>query len=302
MMNPDYGKKTYESIPIPEKLNEMVAQTIASQNKEDIRMSYENTKTTYKTTSRPVWKGCMAAAAAFLVAGTVGLNTSPAFAEELHKIPIIGTLAQVLTFRSFEGTVGDVELDVTVPVVKGADGKELPAKVNAQIQQLTTTYEAQAKAELAEYKDSFFATGGTEEEWANRTMSLFIDYDVKYFENDILSLQVTTAKSWVSAEEEYHFYNIDLKQDTELTLEDVLGKNYAEICNTSIFKQINERIASDKNAVFFGFGNDEGMMDGFTTVDETTAFYLNENGSVVISFPEYSIAPGSMGIQEFLIS
>ena len=49
-MNPDYGKKTYESIPIPEKLNEMVAQTIASQNKEDIRMSYENTKTTYKTT------------------------------------------------------------------------------------------------------------------------------------------------------------------------------------------------------------------------------------------------------------
>ena len=45
-MNPDYGKKTYESIPIPEKLNEMVAQTIASQNKEDIRMSYENTNTT----------------------------------------------------------------------------------------------------------------------------------------------------------------------------------------------------------------------------------------------------------------
>ena len=279
----------------------MVAQAIASQNKEDIRMSYENTKTTYKTTSRPIWKGCLAAAAAFLVAGTIGLNVSPAFAEEMAKIPAIGQLAQVLTFRSFEGTIDDVELHVNVPVIRGFEG-EIPAKVNVQIQQLTAEYETQAKNDLAEYKDSFFATGGTEEEWANRTMSLFIDYDVKYFENDILSLQVTTAKSWVSAEEEYHFYNIDLKQDTELTLEDVLGKNYAEICNTSIFKQINERIASDKNAVFFGFGNDEGMMDGFTTVDETTAFYLNENGSVVISFPEYSIAPGSMGIQEFLIS
>ena len=265
-------------------------------------MSYENTNTTDKTkTSHPVWKGCMAAAAAFLVAGTIGLNVSPAFAEEMAKIPAIGQLAQVLTFRSFEGTIDDVELDINVPVIRGFEG-EIPAKVNAQIQQLTAEYETQAKNDLAEYKESFFAAGGTEEEWDNRTMSLFIDYDVKYFKDDILSLQVTTAKSWVSAEEEYHFYNIDLKQDTELTLEDVLGKNYAEICNTSILKQINERIASDKNAVFFGFGNDEGMMDGFTTVDETTAFYLNEKGDVVISFPEYSIAPGSMGIQEFLIS
>ena len=47
-INPDYGKKTYESIPIPEKLNEMVAQTIASQNKEYIRMSYENTIMTFR--------------------------------------------------------------------------------------------------------------------------------------------------------------------------------------------------------------------------------------------------------------
>ena len=261
-------------------------------------MSYENTNKTKP--SHSVWKGCMAAAAAFLLAGTIGLNVSPAFAEEMAKIPAIGQLAQVLTFRSFEGTIDDVELNVNVPVIRGFEG-EIPAKVNAQIQQLTAEYETQAKNDLAEYKESFFAAGGTEKEWANRTMSLFIDYDVRYFEDSILSLQVTTAKSWVSAEEEYHFYNIDLKQDTELTLEDVLGTDYVKICNTSITQQINERIASDENAVFFGFGNDEGMMDGFTTVDETTAFYLNENGSVVISFPEYSIAPGSMGIQEFII-
>ena len=300
-MNPENGKQTYESIPIPEKLNGMVAQTIASQNKEERRMSYENKKTTDKA-SRPLWKGCMAAAAAFLVAGTVGLNASPAFAEEMSKVPVIGQLAQVLTFRSFEGIVDDVELDVTVPVVKGMDGKELPAKVNARIQQLTTNYEAEAKAELAEYKEAFFADGGTEEEWANRTMSLFIDYEVKYFKDDILSLQVTTAKSWVAAEEAYHFYNMDLANDTELTLADVLGENYAEICNKSITTQIDTRLSMDENAAFFGFGDDDGLAEGFTTVTEDTPFYLNANGDVVISFPEYSIAPGSMGIQEFVIS
>ncbi|MBQ9091797.1 MAG: DUF3298 domain-containing protein, partial [Anaerotignum sp.] len=291
-MNPENGKQTYESIEIPAKLNELVAQTIASRNKEEIRMSYENTKTAYNTTSRrPLWKGCMAAAAAFLVAGTVGLNTSPAFAEEMSKVPVIGQLAQVLTFRSFHGMEDDVELNVDVPVIQGKTDGELPAKVNAQIQKIVSDYEAQAKADFYEYKDAFFATGGTEEEWAERTMSLFIDYEVKHFADDILSLELITAKSWVSAEEECHFYNIDLSNDTAVTLEDILGADYINICNKAIVTEIEARLAADENAAFFGFGDDEGMMDGFTSVTEDTPFYLNADGEVVISFPEYSIAP-----------
>lgn len=299
-MNPDYGKKTYESIEIPAKLNEMVAQTIESYNKEEIRMNYENSKTTYKSASPlPLWKGCMAAAAACLVAGTVGLNASPAFAEELHKIPVIGQLAQVLTFRSFHGMKEDVELRVDVPVIQS--NSELPAKVNAQIQKIVADYETQAKADFYDYKEAFFAAGGTAEEWADRTLALTIDYEVNYFEDDLLSLELITAKGWVSAEEEHHFYNIDLSSDTTVTLEDALGEDYVNICNESIVNQINERIAADENNVFFGYGDDEGMMDGFMTVTEDTPFYLNADGEVVISFPEYSIAPGSMGIQEFIV-
>ena len=223
----------------------------------------------------------------------------------MSKVPVVGQLAQVLTFRSFEGTEGDVELNVNVPVVKGPDGKELPAKVNARIQQLTADYEAQAEKEMAEYKESFFQTGGTEEEWADRTMNLYIDYDVKYLSNDVLSLGVTTAKSWVSADEEHTYYNIDLKNDKELTLQDVLGDDYAAICNKSIVSQIEERMAADANASFFGYGDSADETDSlgkFETVDANTSFYLNAEGKVVISFPEYSIAPGYMGIQEFTIT
>ena len=302
-MNPENGRQTYESIEIPEKLNELVAQTIASKNKEEIHMNYENSNATYNkpVSRRPVWKGCMAAAAACLVAGTIGLNASPAFAEEMSKVPVIGQLAQVLTIRSFHGTDGDVELNVDVPVIQGKTDSELPAKVNAQIQKIVSDYETQAKADFSVYKEAFFATGGTEAEWADRTMSLFIDYEVKHFEDDILSLELITAKSWVSAEEEHHFYNIDLNNDKAVTLEDVLGADYVNICNEAIMAEIEARLAADENAVFFGFGDDEDMMDGFTTVTEDTPFYLNADGKVVISFPEYSIAPGSMGIQEFII-
>ena len=37
-MNPENGKKTYESIEIPKNLNETVMQTIASKNKEELKM------------------------------------------------------------------------------------------------------------------------------------------------------------------------------------------------------------------------------------------------------------------------
>ena len=157
---------------------------------------------------------------------------------------------------------------------------------------------------MAEYKESFFQTGGTKEEWADRTMDLYIDYDVKYLSNDVLSLGVTTAKSWVSADEEHTYYNIDLKNDKELTLQDVLGDDYAAICNKSIVSQIEERMAADANASFFGYGDSTDETDSlgkFETVDANTSFYLNAEGKVVISFPEYSMAPGYMGIQEFVI-
>ena len=115
-MNPENGKKTYESIEIPKNLNETVMQTIASKKKEELKMKYESNEnkkaSETKKSYRPVWRGCVAAAAAVLVAGTIGLNTSPVFAENMSKVPVVGQLAQVLTFRSFEGTEGDVELNV----------------------------------------------------------------------------------------------------------------------------------------------------------------------------------------------
>ena len=46
------------------------------------------------------------------------------------------------------------------------------------------------------------------------------------------------------------------------------------------------------------FSEDQG---GFTTVDENTSFYLDEDGSVVVVFPKYWIAPGAYGEQTFRI-
>ena len=73
----------------------------------------------------------------------------------------------------------------------------------------------------------------------------------------------------------------------------VLGEDWVNICNAAVQTYIDQ----DTTGLFFSA--DEG---GFTTVDEATSFYLNEDGSVTLVFPEYTIAAGAAGIVEIPVA
>lgn len=289
------GKDIYKDIEIPKELSAMVDGLI----KEDRR----------KKAKRKVIfmiKRCAAAAAAVLVVFTAGLNTSQAFAEGAAELPVIGAIARVLTVRSYHQDEGDYKIDMEVPAIEGsnaadASGGEFTALVNAEIEKIVDDYTNEAKAEFEEYKEAFFATGGTEEEWAGRQMDIIVDYDVKYQKSPILSLELTTAKGWMAASEERHYYNLNILEGKELKLEDLLGEDYINICNAEIDRQIREQIADDPRLSYFGYGDNELTDAGFRTIDENTDFYINSDGQVVIVFPEYSIAPGYMGWREFAV-
>ena len=251
-------------------------------------------------------KRCAAAAAAALVVFTAGLNTSQAFAEGAAELPVIGAIARVLTVRSYHQDEGDYKIDMEVPAIEDsnsadASGGEFTSLVNAEIEKIVDDYTNEAKAEFEEYKEAFFATGGTEEEWAGRQMDIIVDYDVKYQKSPILSLELTTAKGWVAASEERHYYNLNVLEGKELKLEDLLGDDYINICNAEIDRQIKEQLANDESLSYFGYGDNELTDASFRTIDENTDFYINSDGQVVIVFPEYSIAPGYMGWREFAV-
>ncbi|MDO4292286.1 MAG: DUF3298 domain-containing protein [Eubacteriales bacterium] len=307
-MRPEDGKKIYDNIEIPEELSRVVNRAIASKDKE--RIMREAKKRQKRNMTVRIFRGAAAAAAGLLVCVTVGLNTSEAFAKEMSDIPVLGALAQVLTVRSYHGTDGDYEIDMEVPKIEeetaSGAATDRTADVNAEIGKIVDDYMEQAKTEFQEYKEAFFATGGTEEEWADRKMDITVDYNIKYQKGNILSLELITAKGWVAAEEERHYYNLDLSDGQDLTLRQLLGDSYVEQCNESIKKQIEDRLAADDSLSYFGFGpnaqdDKESGIEGFTTVTEDTDFYINEKGEVVIVFPEYSIAPGYMGFQEFVV-
>ncbi|MCJ7856237.1 RsiV family protein [Lachnospiraceae bacterium NSJ-143] len=300
-MKIDDSKKIYDSIQIPDELNEVVKNAIASRSKKTVIMKRR------RDIMKKTFQGFSVTAAGLIVCTVVALNTSQTFATEMAKLPVIGNIAKVLTVRSYHNSNELYNIDMDVPnVVVENNGNDtdsnLTKEVNAEIDKIVDDYKSQAEAEFVEYKKAFFETGGTEEEWNGRTMDIHIAYDIKSQTENTLSLELVTSKAWVSADEERHYYNLDLGSDKEMTLEDILGKDYITLCNESILKQIKERMAEDENNFYFGFGEDDSDIEGFKTITDDTAFYINKSGNPVIVFPKYEIAPGYMGYQEFEIS
>ena len=311
-MRPEDGKNIYDSIDIPDRLSETVKQAIASQSRQERLERYRREK---KKAAKVRFFRCTAAAAAALMACmTVGVNSSEVFAREMGELPVIGALARVLTVRSWHGTDGDYEIDLEVPRIEAEAAQEAQTqpvqdfteKINEEIEKIVDAYMEEARAEFQEYKKAFFETGGTQEEWNDRKMDITVDYTVKYQKDNLLSLELVTAKGWVAASQERHYYNLDLDREQALTLEDILGEDYVRICNESIDAQIREQVRTDEMKSYFGYGpdgeqDDEMGIEGFTTVSKDTKFYLNEEGNPVIVFDEYEIAPGYMGMPEFEI-
>ena len=328
MREPENGKRTFEQIEIPEELKETVERAVHSVDKKKSAARYRQRRLVRAARNIGV------AAAAVLLCMTVGVNTNEVLAKELGQLPVIGSLVRVLTITSYHEEDGDHDITVNVPEIEveetgtagtgevpqteeasgetasageesteaaGMSDADIEEAVNAQIQKIVDDHVAQAKEKFAEYKDAFFATGGTEEEWGGRTMDINVDYEVKYQEGSVLSLVLRTSEAWVAAQELRYYYNIDVAQNRELTLEDLLGEDYVNIANESIKRQMNERVAADENLVYWGVTETESSIDGFVTVDENTDFYINEKGNPVVCFAEYEVGPGFMGIQEFEI-
>ena len=267
------ARRAYESTPIPEELSSRVEEGIrqgrgARQRRQRLRRRWLS-------------------AAACLTLLIAGLNMSPTVAQAAAEVPVIGGLFRVLTFVSYDKTEDDINYSVTVPEVDAESA--LAETVNKVIQEKVDQHLAKAQQDWEEYREAFFATGGTEEQWAGRQMDVIVDYEIKFQSDTEVSFVVTMAEGWVSSMEERTCYNLNLTENREITLKDHLGENWAEISNAAIQRQIDEE--PQKNFT--------PEMGGFTTVDETTAFYIREDGVPVALFAEYEIAPGSTGFPEF---
>ena len=276
------AKEAYDNTPIPAELSERVQAGI-----QEGRARYRARRG--RTVRR--W-GTTAACFAVLLAA---LNLSPTIAKAAADVPVLGGLFRVLTVIRYDASDGGINYMVSVPRLE-ADG-ERAEKVNAAIGEKLDEHLAKARRDWDDYREAFFATGGTQEEWADREMDVIVDYEIKSQSDSRVSFVVTFGEGWVASMEERYYYNLDLSEDRDLTLRDYLGEDWVETCNAAIERQIADSV--DAEGFTFFFTPEEG---GFTTVDETTGFYVREDGTVVVCFPKYSIAAGAAGFPEFPIN
>lgn len=283
MNNPmEKAKKKYDETEIPDELAERIQMEIKRQDSKRRKAVFWNLG----------FRRGLAAAAAAVVLFTTGLNTSTVFAETVGNLPVIGAVARVLTFRSYETKDEDLKISVEIPSIEmiSEDFSDLEKSVNEEILRLCEQYAQEARTRAEEYRKAFLDTGGTEEEWAAHNIEIRVWYEVKSQTENYLSLAIIGTENWNNANNQIRYYNFDLKKGTLATLADVLGENYKQIADDAIRSQMEERKAD--GAVYF---------DDFEGINEDTPFYINESGNPVIVFEAYEIAPGSEGQQEFEI-
>ena len=281
LKNLEDAKKVYEAIKIPEQLKYMVDRTIANESKPK------------RYFSRYI-KYTLSAVSCVFIAFVFMINVNPSLATSIAEMPIIGDIARVFTIKEYKEEDSLKLINAKIPAIENTGNTELEKRVNYEITLKMNEVLDEAEKRAAEYKEAIIETGGNEEDY--QPINIQIDYKVGYSSSEIVSFVILKSETLASAYTEMYFYNVDIETGKDLNLRDVLGDNYKEIVDETIYKEIEER---SKNPDNMYFTKGEGGFEGIE--NEYQNFYINEDGKVVIVFEKYEIAPGYMGIQEFEI-
>ncbi len=243
--------------------------------------------------SRRMLTRLSASAAAVVLVFSLGVNLSPAFADAVRDVPVLGSIAEVVTLKNYFEQKDNVSYSVRQPAVADDQGQVQDDVVNQQIQQAIDTYLADAQQRIEEYKEAYLATGGTEEEFLSRKIQVQVDYQVFSQTEDTLSFALYMDENWVNSYGIVKYYNLDLQTGQPLTLQDLLGDNWQSMVNEEIAAQIQQQ---EQEGVPYLI--DESTFSGVT---DQTKFYINDQHQIVIVFDKYEIAPGSSGRPEFVL-
>ena len=253
-----------EPFPLPEDYAGRVFRTCAA---------LEDTPAKRRHASR--WAGVAAAVLALFIAVP---NVSPAAAAALAEVPVLGTIVELVTFRSWTYDDGHASADVTVPELDGsAAAREVSDQVRAYTDQLIGQFQTDCEALGEGYKS------------LDVTSSVVTDSDSWF------TLRVDAVETQASGYQFSRFYHIDKATGQVVTLRDLFREDadYVTPLSEEVRRQMEQRMAADESARYFP--------EEFSAIDPEQNFYFNGEGELVLVFDEYTAAPGSMGMPEFTI-
>lgn len=265
----------YKNIDIPEELDDVVNQAIKGKPKK-------------KKRPIKVLVGSCAAAALLVLA----VNTSPTLAKGLSQIPVVGNVINVFTFVEFKVDEELHQATIKVPAVSNLKDKELEKSLNEKYLKENKQLYTEFMKEVESLKKKGDGHLGVES-----------GYVVKTDNEKILSIGRYVVNTVGSSSTTFQYDTIDKKNQVLVTLPSLFkSQNYIEIISQNIKEQMKQQMKEDQSKVYWIL--DAGVdnpVDPFEKIKENQNFYINNENQLVISFDKYEVAPGYMGVVEFVI-
>lgn len=260
-------KEEYDQIPVPQEARDRIEAGIMRARLEKNRSDrMKNMKRTGVT------------AAALVLTFGIAVNASPVVAQAMDGIPVIGSIARVVTIRNYnESTDNGMMADISVPQIDGNVAAN--AEMDAYAKELIARYEKEVVAQLGQEEGHY---------------ALESSYEVVSDNDKYVSIRINTVETMASGAEFVKIFTVDKATGQTVSLKDYL--NSPEKLE-AVSQNIKDQMAEDEGKVYFT----EGEVGSFTGLTGDENFYLNEAGELVIVFGEYEVAPGYMGTVSFTI-
>ena len=275
-------KKNYMDIPIPVELDFIVKKSL-----EDNGVKITNSRANFKGI-----KIAAASIAAAVALFTVGVNSSPVFAASLSNVPVVGSIVKILTFREYTVNEDSYNADIKVPSIQGLENKDLENNLNDK-------YLTENKKLYEDFMDDM------EDMKSNGDGHLGVSsgYVVKTDNDRLLSIGRYVVNTVGSSSTTMKYDTIDKQSEILITLPSLFkNDSYVNIISENIKKQMIEQNKADENKFYWVEGIEKDVdMDLFEKISKDQNFYINSEGKLVISFDKYEVAPGYMGVVEFVI-
>ncbi|MCY7487509.1 RsiV family protein [Paenibacillus alvei] len=263
----------YRDVPIPKELDFIVKKTIKQRKKGIFKHEW--------------LVGTGAAAIAFVI----GINASPAFAYALSEVPLVGKLVQVLTFREYKIDDGNFTARIEVPALKNLENKSLEHSLNQKYLEESKKLYSDFKKEMESVKQS----GGGH-------LGVDSRYVVKTDNDRILSIGRSYVNTVGSSSTTIKYDTIDKKNQVLITLPSLfIDDRYIKLISDNIKEQMIKQVKDDPDKFYWVAGVPNTVNSYFENISKDQNFYINNDGKLVISFDKYEVAPGFMGVVEFII-
>ena len=256
------------------------------EEEKDVSKQVQDNGKRKKTASHYFLRTAQTAAAALLVV-TVLANTSAETAYAMSRIPVLGAITKVVTFRTYEQQNENSEAKVEVPKIEAGEG----SGITGAAEQVNKSVEDYTNQIIAQFEEDVQRDG------EEAHIGLYTEYKVLADNNRFFTLKIQTDEVMASGYQSAIIYNIDKKTDKILELKDMFpaGTDYVTLLSDAARDVMRKNMQEDENKTYF---LDDGMGSDFEKIEENQTFYINDAGHMVLVFNEYDVAPGYMGLVE----